>query len=85
MHVWAAQVRWKALAVTGTHKLDLLSNSISYFREAVGYAQHDTLETKHWKFAIVHLVQAMELAFKERLKRIHEIFIYESIDRGDPK
>ncbi|MCC8957681.1 hypothetical protein H8B02_30905 [Bradyrhizobium sp. Pear77] len=69
--------------MTGTHKLDLLNNSISYFREAVAYAQHETLETKHWKFAIVHVVQAMELAFKERLRRIHPTFIYENIDRGD--
>lgn len=64
-----------------THHLDLLNNSISYFREAVSYAQRDTDDTNHWKFAILHVVQAMELAFKERLRRIHPAFIYESVDR----
>lgn len=63
-----------------THRLDLLNNSISYFTEAVFYAQQDTADTKHWKFAILHAVQAMELAFKERLRRVHPVFIYESVD-----
>ncbi len=66
-----------------THRLDLLNNSISYFREAVSYAQQDSAETNHWKFAILHVVQAMELAFKERLRRIHPVFIYESVDKPD--
>lgn len=66
-----------------THRLDLLNNSISYFREAVAYAQQDSTETTHWKFAILHVVQAMELAFKERLRRIHPVFIYESVDKPD--
>ena len=66
-----------------THQLDLLNNSISYFREAVSYAQQDPIETNHWKFAIVHVVQAMELAFKERLRRIHPLFIYESVDKAE--
>lgn len=66
-----------------THRLDLLNNSISYFREAVAYAQQDPSETNHWKFAILHVVQAMELAFKERLRRVHPAFIYESVDKPD--
>ncbi|MER8536703.1 hypothetical protein NKH61_27820 [Mesorhizobium sp. M1005] len=66
-----------------THNLDLLNNSISYFREAVNYAQRDGSETNQWKFAIVHVVQAMELAFKEYLRRIHPAFIWEAIDKPD--
>jgi len=66
-----------------THRLDLLNNSISYFREAVSHAQQDPAETNDWKFAILHAVQAMELAFKERLRRIHPAFIYESVDKPD--
>jgi hypothetical protein len=69
--------------MTKTHQLDLLKNSISYFREAVSYAQQDSANTNHWKFAILHVVQAMELAFKERLRRVHPVFIYESVDRTD--
>ncbi|HCJ74653.1 hypothetical protein [Agrobacterium pusense] len=66
-----------------THRLDLLTNSISYFKEAVSYAQQDTADTNQWKFAILHVVQAMELAFKERLRRVHPVFIYESVDKPD--
>lgn len=65
------------------HSLDLLNNSISYFREAVSYAQRDNPETNHWKFAILHVVQAMELAFKERLRRVHPVLIYENVDKAD--
>lgn len=65
------------------HRLDLLNNSISYFRQAVSCAQSDPADTDQWKFAIVHVVQAMELAFKEYLRRIHPAFIWESVDRAD--
>lgn len=64
-----------------THSLDLLNNSISYFREAVDYAQRETTDTHHWKFAITHAVQAMELAFKEFLRRKHSALIWESVDK----
>lgn len=64
-----------------THSLNLLNNSISYFREAVDYAQRKTTDTQHWKFAITHTVQAMELAFKEFLRRKHPVLIWESVDR----
>jgi hypothetical protein len=69
--------------MSNTHRLDLLKNSISYFREAVSYGQQNPIETNHWKFAILHVVHAMELAFKERLRRIHPLFIYESVDRAE--
>lgn len=69
--------------MTKVPSLDLLNNSISYFREAVSYAQRDTTDTNQWKFAILHVVQAMELAFKERLRKVHPVFIYENIDKPD--
>ncbi|AYM61234.1 MULTISPECIES: hypothetical protein [Rhizobium/Agrobacterium group] len=69
--------------MTKPQSLDLLNNSISYFREAVSYAQKDTSDANQWKFAILHVVQAMELAFKERLRKVHPVFIYENIDKPD--
>ena len=56
-------------------KLDLI-NSTSYVREAVAYAQRDGVNETRWKFAIINVVQAMELAFKEKLRRIHPTLIY---------
>jgi len=61
-------------------KLDLIKNSTSYFREAVAYAQRDGVNETRWKFAIINVVQAMELAFKEKLRRIHPTLIYLSVD-----
>ena len=52
------------------HRFDLLNNSVSYSWEPVSYAQQSAADTNHWKFAILHVVQAIELAFKERLCRI---------------
>ncbi|MBN9235072.1 MULTISPECIES: hypothetical protein [Phyllobacteriaceae] len=63
------------------HKLALLENSISYFREAVRYAHREEHSADKWKFAIVNVVQAMELAFKEYLRLIHPAFVLESIDK----
>lgn len=44
------------------------------------YAQQEREDHNHWKFAITNVVQAMELGFKEHLRSIHPVFIYESID-----
>lgn len=63
-----------------THHLSLLDNSISYFREAVSYARRGSTDAAQWKFAVINLVQAMELALKESLRRIHPVFVYENID-----
>lgn len=81
--LYAATATYVVMQMHKTHRLDLLNNSISYFREAVSYAQRDSDDTNHWKFAILHVVQAMELAFKEYLRRIHPVFIYESVDKPD--
>lgn len=67
-------------AMSKTLTLNLINNSISYFKEAVEYAQHDDRDEIRWKFAIVNVVQAMELAFKEKLRQIHPTFIYSSVD-----
>lgn len=68
------------------HSLDLSNNSISFFREAVSYAETGGADSSQWKFAVINLVQAMELALKEALRRIHPVFIYENIDSvQDPR
>lgn len=70
---------------TNSHNLDLINNSISFFREAVSYAQRGKKDISQWKFANINLVQAMELALKEALSRIHSAFIYEDIDAENPE
>lgn len=70
-------------AAERTHHLDLLQNSLSFFREAVACVQRDDEDGAHWKFAVVNLVQAMELALKAALERIHPVFILDNIDLPD--
>lgn len=61
--------------------LDLLTNSLSFFSEAVDCFRRPDGGTVRLKFAIIHLVQAMELALKETLRRINPALIYTDIDK----
>lgn len=63
-----------------THKLSLIENSHSFMAEAIRKAISARGDVRQWPFAILHLVQAVELSMKELLRRQHPIFIYESID-----
>lgn len=48
--------------------------------EAVKNAVAAREDLSQWPFAILHLVQAIELSLKELLRREHPILIYENID-----
>jgi hypothetical protein len=62
-------------------QLSLLENSHAYLREAVTKALAATSEIQHWQFAILNLVQSLELSLKVALKAIHPVFVYENIDK----
>ena len=52
---------------------DFLNTSLKYFHEADKYGNHNEFssnEDKHskWKFAIINIIQSMELLFKEILR-----------------
>jgi len=61
-------------------KLSLIENSHTFMREAVSKAIAAREDISQWHFAILNLVQAMELSLKELLRREHPAFIYENID-----
>jgi len=61
-------------------KLDLLENSQSFLVEAVDKAIGAEENVRHWQFAVLNLVQSLELSLKLILKNIHPLFIYENID-----
>ncbi|WP_232428192.1 hypothetical protein [Photobacterium marinum] len=69
-----------SLVVSNSVKLDLLENSQSFLVEAVDKAIGAEDEVRHWQFAILNLVQSLELSLKLILKNIHPLFIYENID-----
>src|SRR5258708_36976454 len=61
-------------------QLSLLENSHAFLREAVSKALVATSDTPHWQFAILNLVQSLELSLKAALKEIHPVLIFENID-----
>lgn len=60
--------------------LSLLENSHAFLREAVAKAVTATSDTRQWQFAVLNLVQALELSLKAALHAIHPALVYESID-----
>lgn len=63
------------------YNLTLLKNSHSFLEEALLKAVKAEENPQEWKFAILFLVQSIELSLKEKLRREHPIFIYRNIDK----
>jgi hypothetical protein len=61
--------------------LSLLDNSHAFLREGVSKAIAAKNDARQWQFAIVHVVQSLELSLKSVLHQIHPAFIYENIDK----
>jgi len=61
-------------------KLSLLENSHAFIREAVAYAVSAKDNARKWQFAVLNLVQALELSLKALLFNIHPILIFDNID-----
>jgi hypothetical protein len=61
--------------------MDLLDNAYDFVNESLRSARGASRRARAWKFAIVHIVQAIELLLKERLRREHPVLIYENVDR----
>jgi len=61
-------------------KIPLLENAWSFIEEALSKAIKAEKDHVHWKFAALHLVQAIELSLKERLIREHPFLIFQNID-----
>lgn len=60
--------------------LSLIENSHAYLREAVAKALDATSDIRHWQFAILNLVQSLELGLKAALAAIHPVLVYEDVD-----
>jgi hypothetical protein len=61
-------------------KLNLVDNARSFIEEALNKAIQAEDAPHQWKFAIIHLVQGIELSLKELLRIEHPILIYRNID-----
>jgi len=62
-------------------KLSLLENAIDSLNEALANVQRAEADPRQWKFAVLHLVHALELSVKERLHREHRLLLWENVDR----
>ncbi len=65
---------------TRTKNLSLIDNSHSFMREAAAKAVAAQDDIHQWNFAIINLVQAVELSLKELLRRVHPVLVFEDID-----
>ncbi|NHQ61171.1 hypothetical protein G9409_11375 [Chlorobium sp. BLA1] len=65
-----------------THlKLSLSENAISFAEDALSNAIVAEETPKRWKFAVLGLVQAIELSLKELLSHQHPFLIYKDVDK----
>jgi hypothetical protein len=62
-------------------RMDLRENAYDFLNESLRAAQDADSRPHAWKFAILHVVQAIELLLKARLQAEHPALIYENIDR----
>lgn len=64
-------------------QLTLYDNAISFAKDALSNAVDAEEQPERWKFAILSLVQAIELSLKELLRLQHPLFVYTNIDNPD--
>ncbi len=56
-------------------KLTLLENAHDFLEDALANAVVAEESPKRWKFAVLSMVQSIELALKELLTQVHPLFI----------
>ena len=62
-------------------KLTLLENGYNFLNNSLSQAVIAEEYPDNWKYAILHLVQAIELTLKELLRREHPSLIFKNIDK----
>jgi hypothetical protein len=62
-------------------EMGLLDNAYDFVNESLRAAVRADRHARAWKFAVVHIVQAIELLLKERLRREHAVLVWENVDR----
>lgn len=60
--------------------LTLQENSFSFLNHSLSQAIIAEETSENWKYAILNLVQAIELSLKELLKKEHPVLIYKNVD-----
>ena len=58
----------------------LLENACVFVNEAIRNSRRAKADSRYWTFAILHLIQGLELLMKHVLQREHPVLIFENID-----
>lgn len=61
-------------------ELNLLENAIDSLKHAIEHYNEDPIETRRYKYAIMHLSQGVTLLLKERLRREHPNFLFRKVE-----
>jgi hypothetical protein len=61
--------------------MSLLENSYDFLNEALRAAERAEERPEAWKFAVLDIVQSLELLLKARLQAEHPSLVYENVDR----
>lgn len=59
----------------------LLENAHDFLNESLRCSALADEEPREWKFAVLHVVQAIELLLKARLEAEHPVLVFEDVDR----
>jgi len=62
-------------------KMTLLENAYDFLNESLRAASRAESEPHAWKFAVLNVVQAIEVLLKARLQAEHPLLIYENVDK----
>jgi hypothetical protein len=62
-------------------RMTLGENSIDSLQESLTKVRDAEANAAAWKFAVVHIVHAIELMLKERLQREHRLLIFQNVDK----
>lgn len=62
-------------------RFSLIENAESFVRESLAKAILAESDPLQWKYAILNLVQALELALKEILRREHWTLVFQNVDK----
>lgn len=63
-------------------KLSLRENAKSFLEDALANAIAAEKQPQRWKFAVLSMVQAIELFLKQLLFEAHPLFVYENVDKS---
>ena len=63
------------------NKSTLIENAYTFINEAILNSRKANRDVKYLSFAILHLIQGLELMLKHILKQEHPILIYENVDK----